>query len=209
MVGVGVLSNIPEAEFIADDGAASLAAEKVYVAARDETHDGGLSFRSCADFFNASLEVRNVGLGFGFLPENLRKVHVIVRKALEGAFRAVERHVDDGSNFGKLVVLLLEAPGNEDDIGFSGHEALKVDFLQGADVSYLRRLFEVLRQIGKRGRLRERHDAVLGKPPVVERVENGVVGDGDALRGLGNRHLDGLVLAVEGIHFNGFGAEGG
>ena len=57
MVGVGVLSNIPEAEFIADDGAASLAAEEFHLAARYETHDGGLPFGSLADFFNAALKV--------------------------------------------------------------------------------------------------------------------------------------------------------
>ena len=71
VVGIGVLSNVLEAEFIADQGAAGLVAQEVEVGAGDESHHGSFPGRSGADAVDAAGEMINVGLSGGFLAENL------------------------------------------------------------------------------------------------------------------------------------------
>ena len=75
VVGIGVLSNVLEAEFIADQGAAGLVAQEVEVGAGDESHHGSFPGRSGADAVDAAGEMINVGLSGGFFPENLGQVH--------------------------------------------------------------------------------------------------------------------------------------
>ena len=113
-------------------------------------------------------------------------------------------HENDGSNLREFVILLGESAGNEDHVGFGSHQAFKIDFLERAEIGHFLRLLEILRKVGQRRGLGQRHDA-LAQAPMVEGVEHGKIGDGDALgifrNGDGNR----FIGCVERLHFNEVG----
>ena len=113
-------------------------------------------------------------------------------------------HENDGSNLREFVILLGESAGNEDHVGFSSHQAFKIDFLERAEIGHFFGLLEILRKVGQRRGLGQRYDA-LAQAPMVERVEHGKIGDGDALgifrNGDGNR----FIGCVERLHLNEVG----
>ena len=203
MVGVGFLSHVFKAEFVTDDRTAGGVAEKVHVACGHQAHERGFALRGGFEFFNAPFKVRDVGPGLIFFTENGGKVHVVRGETCETSLRAVRGHVYHRRDFREFVVLFRKAPRNKDHVGFGFHQSLKVDFLQGADVFHLCALFKVLLEVCQRRHLGQRHNAV-GELPMVERIQNRIVRDGNALGICGNRDVNELVFTVKRFHRDGF-----